>query len=353
MCDDDTIKGFIVENGTEGRGILGKILGDPENFYKGGYLESKRGQFGKVNIHQAKDPELFKRVTEYWNPSYNGTGTARPSKEYVYNVLHRNPEPDDKGRMFVWCDENKHTKLMRFKQKAFKSLKVVRDNCGEFTNYDIVFTKQGTGNETFFTAMKADIGTQHNRVGELSAAEKEYEQYDLDFITRLASAGYVLKNLRRTIERIDAVVGTNYVAELEKQAAVEEEEYNKRKEQGGSYGDPVPAATGPSMSNSVSGTQAAAPVADRVPLTASGEPTPPPAPQGSPAPPRVRQAVTSPTAQTMVECGHCHQLIPDGLTVCPKCQGVLMSECDTCHKPFSVFAKVCPHCGQVYSDNSQ
>ena len=329
MCDDDQVRPFIVENETEGRSILGNMLGDPENYFQGGYLESKKGQFGKVFIHQAKDPELFKRLTEYWNPSYNGTGTCKPSKEYVYNVLHRNPETDpETGKTSNWCIENTHTKLMKFKQRAFKSLKVVRDNCGEFHSYDIVFSKQGSGSDTFFSSMKADVMTQYNKVGDISPEEKAYGKYDLDLVTRLSSAGYALANLHKQIERIEMVMGKSWILEFERQKAMEDQAYAQA-QSGAIPGTPLP-ATAPSAP-----VQAPIP-SGRVPVSATSAP--------------IRTPVSStPLPSTpLVPCGHCKELIPDGLDICPKCKGTLLAACDTCHKPFSMFANVCPYCKTEY-----
>jgi hypothetical protein len=327
LCDDDQIRPFIIENDTEGRGALSRILGDSEQFYRGGYLESKKGQFGKVNVHQAKDPELFKRLTEYWNPAYNGSGTCRPSKEFVYNVIHRNPDLDEKGAPVNWCVMNKHTKLMRFKQRAFKSLKVVRDNCGEFDTYDVVFSKQGSGSDTFFSAMKADVMTQHNKVGDVSAEEKEYEKYDLAYITRLTSANYILTNLHGTVERIDAVMGTTYLAELLQQKEYEDKMYEQNKSGGVDMPpqNPVPPSTGIQAQQT--------PTNSRIPVA-----------QEAPKPVTRIPVANVPT----VECGHCHQQIPDNLEKCPKCGGNLVAPCEICQKPFSVFVTTCPHCGQIY-----
>lgn len=329
MCDDDQIRPFIVENETQGKGVLARMLGDPDNFFKGGYLESRKGQFGKAYVHQQKDPELFKRITEYWNPGYNGTGTARPKKEYVFNAIHRNPETVD-GRTFNWCAENKHTKLIRLGQRAMKSLKMVRDNSGEFTVYDIVFSKQGSGADTIFGFMKGDIGTQYNVVGPLTELEMQYERYDLDYITSLASAGYVLKNLRNSIERISAVMGIGWLAELEKQQAIEQAAYEAAKN--GQVDQQVPPIV------------TAPPVNQPAPGPAAPTPTAMPVRQ-----PITRTPISVTASQVnLVECGHCHTKIPEGVVTCPNCSGVLLSDCDICHKPFSVFATKCPHCGTDY-----
>jgi len=331
MCDDDQIRPFIVENDTQGKGTLSRMLGDQSDFFRGGYLESRKGQFGKVFVHQQKDPELFKRVTEYWNPNFNKPGTCRPKKEYVYNAIHRNPETVE-GRTFNWCAENKRTKLVKFGQRAFKALKIVRDNSGEFTTYDIIISKQGTGSDTFFSAMKGDIGTQYNVVGPLTDIENQFERYDLDYITSLASANYVLKNLRNHIERIGAVMGEGWVAELEKQQAIEQAAYEAAKSGQVDQKTP-PIVTSPPMQPQVQqGTlefAAATPPPTRQPIA------------------RTPVAVTASTVN-LVDCGHCHSKIPEGLMTCPRCNGVLLSDCDICHKPFSVFASQCPACGQTY-----
>lgn len=324
LCDDDQIRPFIVENETQGKGVLARMLGDADNFFKGGYLESRKGQFGKAYVHQQKDPELFKRITEYWNPGYNGTGTARPKKEYVFNAIHRNPETVD-GRTFNWCAENKHTKLIRLGQRAMKSLKMVRDNSGEFTVYDIVFSKQGSGADTIFGFMKGDIGTQYNVVGPLTEAELQYERYDLDYITSLASAGYVLKNLRNSIERISAVMSVGWVAELEKQQAIEQAAYEAAKN--GQVDQQVP------------------PIVTTPPAASMAAPAAPAAFVRQPA---VRVASPHVEGIPLQPCGHCQQPIPEGSITCPRCAGVLLSDCDICHKPFSVFSTKCPFCLTEY-----
>jgi len=325
LCDDEVIRSFIIENDSEGKGILARLLGDSSNFYLGGYLESKKGQFGKVNVHQAADPELFKRITEYWNPSYRGNATARPRKEYVYNVIHRNPEEDGSN----WCIENKHTKLMRIGPKQFKNLRVVRDNDGELTGYDVVFSKTGTGKDTVHTVLKAGLQVEHKVVGDITEDEKKYDKYDLDYEIRLSTATYILKFLRITIERIDSVMNTNYMGELEKQRVIEQENY-KASTQGITQRDQDTNTTIP----------------NRIPTNQThAEQKTSSTSESSLAPSRIPANVTT------EKCGHCGENITAGSSSCPKCGGVLQSACDICHKMFSVFEKVCPHCGQEYQTN--
>ena len=394
QCDDDTIKPFITENDSQGKGILARIFGDQDNFYKGGYLESKKGQFGKVNIHQAKDPELFKRLTEYWNPAYLGTGSAKPKREYIYNILHRDPELIN-NMMLNWCDANKRTKITRFGSKAFKGLAVVFENDGEFWEYDIVFSKTGDGSDTVNTVMKAGKNTAHTRFGLLTEEEKNYERYDLDNIVRLPSAFYILKNLRNTIERIDMVMGTSYLKELDEQRKIEEEEYNKHQaDYDQKNHTTVPNTVTPPQGNPFddsaipfdNSNQVQAQIQRRVVVPATpaqqtiiNQQQPivqqpivqqPIVQQPIVQQPIVQQPIVQqpiiqqqPIQQTVInqqpvsrvpintamsKCGHCGADIPSDLATCPKCAGVLLSECDVCHNNFSTFANVCPYCNTVY-----
>lgn len=329
MCDDDTIKPFVVENEKEGKGVLARLLGDVRNWGTGGYLESKKGQFGKVYVHQAKDPELFKRITEYWNPSYNGSGSAKQSIQFVYNAIHRNPETID-GQQLNWCNLNKHTKLIKFGQTALTLLKAVIANDGDVGDYDIVFGKQGDKKSSMLRAGK---NVPNIVIGPLSEEEEKYTRYDLEYETRLASAFYILKNLKVTIGRIDKVMGTAYLAELETQAEIEKNSYESRK--AGNEQAPV---------QNVPGVIASSPFDD------SAVPMDDPFAARTPVTPVA--AVTSisriPSGVVMTKCGYCNTDVQAGVAVCTACNKKLLMECDICHKPFSTLSDACPYCGTRY-----
>jgi hypothetical protein len=329
ICDDDKIRPFTIENSHEGKGILARLIGNSSDYYKGGYLESKKGQIGKVNVHQAKDPELFKRLTEYWNPGYKGPGSIKPRTDYVYNVIHRNPELID-NKVINWCVTKQHTKLLRVGPKHFKCLKTVRDNDGEFISYDILLSKEGSGTDTVPSAMKAGINVEFKVIGDLTAQEKEYAKYDLKWETRLASATYVLKYLRNTIERVDRVMGTSFVAELEKQKSIESAAFLNQHDAEAAL---IPLSQEAIMPQGPTGA---------APAPISAFPQRQPVAEPSPISSRI------PISASTETCSHCKEQIPSGLSVCPRCNGILQSPCDICHKPFSISASLCPHCGTVY-----
>ena len=228
MCDDDSIRPFIVENKI-GKSLLSLLLGNKDDYYRGGYLESKKGQFGKIYIHQQKDPDLFKRVDEYWNAAFSGNATARSKMEIVYNAIHRNMETLE-DKQVNWCFVNNHTKLLKMGQKAFKTLKTVKDNDGDLSDYDVNWSKVGTGIDTQYNIMKAGPKVAGVYVGPITEKEQAYERYDLSYISRLSSSYRILKYLPITIKRIDTVMGTDYVGKLEAQLKMENEEYGTTKE---------------------------------------------------------------------------------------------------------------------------
>jgi hypothetical protein len=398
LCDDDKIRPFIVENEIEGKGLLSRMLGDPSDFCKGGYLQSTKGQFGKVFTYQAENPELFKRVNEYYNPGLGGTATARPRKEYVYNVLHRNPEMVE-GQSMLWCVARKHTKLLKIGQKAFALLKQVRSNDGEFWDYDINYSKTRNGKDTVTSFQKAGNAVLHVTVGPVTSEEREYEKYDLGYVTRLSSARYISQYLRNTIIGIGNVMGVNWVDELDKQFAIEQEAYNNNQ---GSTGN-VYSSAGVSQPSAHVAQQTspqqvqppipAQPVQSRVPIQPAViqqpvmpqqnvQPTPMPTqvqhsgtvipagnniPQGQPmysgmVPPA---SIPNPQVQNLgvhpvtpfvqqeavatVVCPGCNTPVSADAENCTLCGTALKEPCAICNYMMAVGSTVCPNCNTQYS----
>lgn len=378
-CDDDKIRPFIVENETEGKGLLARMLGDPADFCKGGYLQSTKGQFGKVFTYQAENPELFKRVNEYYNASLGGTATARPRKEYVYNVLHRNPELID-TQSIVWCTAKKHTKLLKIGQKAFALLKQVRSNDGEFWDYDINYTKTKNGKDTVTSFQKAGNAVPYLVVGPVSPEEREYEKYDLGYVTKLSSARYISQYLRNTIINIGNVMGIDWVGELDRQFEIEQAAYNAAQNSGDTT---VYASAGvPSSVDTTIQTPAPAPqqpVQSRVPIQPAVQQAPivqqpmqpqvqapvqqavpvqqPVAPvgvQSQPVAPQPAQVVQQPVppVQNQVEsimCPGCNTAVGINSDNCPLCGTALKEPCAICNYMMVVGSTVCPNCNTQYS----
>jgi len=350
LCDDEKIRSFIIENSFEGRSILAEILGDQNNWFEGGYLESKKGQYGKINTYQSKNPELWKRVVEYWNPAFMGTSSARPRKEYVFNAIHRNPVATEQG-LIDWCVANKHTKLIRFGQQAFKKLAIIFENHGEFEEYDIIFSKKGTGRDTVQSIIRAGKNTKYAKIGILADEEKKYERYDLKDVAKLSSAHYILKYLENTISQIDNVMGTSYLAKLNQIAnAVESEAENQlfdEKQQ-------LLQSQQPQQSQQAVNQNIAVPQ-DSVENAASifSDTDFPPFPEI----PEKKQSNSPSTISDQkkmdkkdgniptILCKNCNTHINRDEKICPRCGNKLVVKCEICNNIIPAHAITCPFCG--------
>lgn len=336
MCDDDMIRPFIVKNESEGSSILGRMLGDPTNFCRGGFLESKRGAYGQVFTYKAKDPELFNIMTNYFNPAFNGTGTSRPSIEAIYNVIHRNPEYiDTLQKEDVWCKVFKKTKVVRFKVSSMTALNNVESNNGSLVDYDIIYEKINSGGKVVTQIMKVGIKTPYAVTGPVTEEEQAYERWDLNNLIRLSSAHYILTHLRSKVERISSAMNIDFYGELVSQEKLEFDEYQKIKAQQKTE------STNPIIINSPTvGTKSAATPAIETPRTQ--EVTPKVITRN----PIHRSAVKT---EAMTVCGHCHKEVPESAETCPHCQQILKIECDNCGAMMGYFEEVCPSCGAKYS----
>lgn len=350
LCDDDKIRPFIVENEFEGISLLGRMFGDRNRYYDGGFFETKKGQFGKVSTYQAKDPDLYKIMTEYWNPAYGAPATARPKLEFIYNVIHRNPEVIDNISV-VWCQKEKSTKIVRLGQRAMSSLKKCVDDDGDFSEYDVNYTKEGTGKNTTPDIRKAGVNVPHVVAGFIKEEEKLYKRNDLKTIIKLSSAFYCLKHIPTKIKRMDIAMGTNFYAEFEKQAALENAQWQEKQSQQKSmstsieippqgYKQEIPpqgyinVMTPPPTSMQPSSQQP-------LPFDDSAIPMAPP----SQEPPR-RVLAGAPQA---IPCFNCNALVPQGTTKCPNCNTIIMEPCAVCNNLISSKATVCPFCQAKYT----
>lgn len=317
MCDDGTRRPFIIENDWEGKGILAEILGDRQNFYRGGILESIQDPVTKKGklIWEDKDPELLMLIA-YNNDTSGRGGSWKPKEEYIFNAIQRNPDIDDSGRITYWCKENKHTKVLKMGISAFKHLQDVRLNDGNPSEYDINYLVKGSGMSTQHNIMKAGANVPNVVIGPLTSEEESYQRYGLRQLSALTSSTKILQYLRDTIQRIDNLLGTSYIQRLEEKAAKE----------GFSGTVSVPSSHSASTTTTVT----------------------------TPTPPRVPVRGGTGSAQAAqvekVPCGFCGVMIPKNSEICPACKNTLMEPCvnPQCGKKFSVFDSVCPHCGQEY-----
>jgi hypothetical protein len=357
LCDDGVKRPFIIKN-EQGKSLLYDLIGDKDNFYRGGFLESIKDP--KTNkpkyIWQMKDPELFNLMM--YNNNLSGAGgswKARPN--YAFNAILRNNTAEE-GKLFNWCEENKHTMLFILNPTGFKSLGDLIQMSGKLSEYDIAYLKTGTGFDTKHTIYKAtpdDTGKNPEFaiavIGPLTEEELYYGKYSLAKETELKPASTILGKLGDTIERLSSVMGQDWIGKIQKEASYEDKEQS----------------AGASMTHT-SYAAAEATKDEAEPAWVSEGTTPAPV-QAEPAPVQVAPAhadavvaevkpvrvtrvpveanVTAPGGE-MEECYMCQEQIPAGSDVCPKCHNVLMDPCTACGKPFHVSLDVCPHCGKTY-----
>ena len=342
---DGKIGPFIVRNGIEGSSILGEMLGQGK-YFKGGYLESVKGNIGKVFIHQSKDPELFKAMTEYWNPAYQGTGSCKPREEFMFNVISRNPDIID-GVPINWCAKEKHTKILRLGKPALASLSIVENNDGSVSEYDINYSKQGTGKNTVHQMMKAGVNVTYVVPGLLTEEEMKYTRYPLADIVKLSSAFAILKHIPTKIKRMDSVMGTNFYARFEKQAEIENIEWEKVKAQ-----SPANAVMQNPFDDSAVPPAGSDMVAPSIvaPTSAPATVVTPATPVSGPVPSRrvKASADASTTVVATTECFACKKQIPQGSIICPECKTTLLEPCPECQNLFGVNEKECPVCHTVF-----
>ena len=346
LCDDEKPRSFVVENDFEGKSLLGKMFGNRDSYYEGGYFETTKNDYGKVNTYQAKDPDLYKVMTEYWNASFGAPATAKPKLEFIYNVIHRNPEVVDNIQV-LWCSKEKKTKITRLGQRAMLSIKKCVGDDGDISEYDVNYTKEGNGKNTVPDIRKAGINVPYAIAGFLKEEEKAYQRNDLKYIVKLSQAYYCLKHIPTKIKRMDVAMGTNYYAEFEKQASIENAQWQEKlAQQRALHGNveipsqgsinvmtPPPSMMQPNM-------QQPLPFDDsRIPLG--------PNPVGA-APQEGSRRVLSEAPQ-VAPCFQCGTLVSQGTIKCTKCGVTLMEPCAVCQNMISSKATVCLFCGAKYT----
>lgn len=327
VCDDGKKRPYIIENEHEGLSVLARILGDRNNYYRGGFLESKKDSMNKKYfVYEKVAPELFMWINKNNDPT-GKEGSWKAKKEFMFNIIDRDVEYNDAKQPVNWCKDNKHTKLLRMGATGFDSLVDTRDNDGNLDEYDVNYTKKGKGTETTHSIRKAGAQFPTACQGALTNEELAYVTYDLKQESKLSSATYVLKYLKDKITSIDEVMGTHFIDELVAQSAIEKEQW------GVDNAQPEPSDVDTVSDKVDAPTQA--------PAQAVSQPV---------VPPRMRAASAAAGAKPLVPCGGCQAMIPSDAEVCPVCKVQLVAPCDNpeCAKMFSTFATSCPHCGKTY-----
>lgn len=386
LCDDEVKRPFIIKNEIE-KSILYDIIGDRDKFYEGGFLASvKNPKTNKPNyIWQMKDPALFNRVMYNDNLS-NADGSWKSRQQYAFNCILRNAIIEE-GKSVNWCIENQHAMLINLIPSAFKALGDLKILYGNPSEYDIVYSKTGTGFDTIHSMSKGDpVEYREVYIGELTDEEKTYGRWNLKKEAAVTPASKILERLGETIERISSVMGIDWIGKLEAASAAEAEEE-------GVNSNAVPPVQQPMQ---------APPVVESAPIL---QPSPQPVPQQQPVQAEVQQpivpesqpvqaevqqpmaqpvqqplpaSVTPPgqvqpaeaqqvrrptrvpvtqqlqsAPQEMENCFYCGAQTPVGSLNCGQCGNVLMEPCAnaSCNKLFHVSLNTCPHCGMEYAQD--
>jgi len=329
VCDDGERRRFVVENEHEGTSIFSEILGDRKNYYRGGILETKKGENNKkVYVWDSPtDPELLD-IIKYNGDRSGRAGSWKVKTEFLFNVIDRNTELDEQGNVINWCKENKKTKLLTIGPTAFEYLVDTRDNNGPLDEYDVNYTKKGEGLNTKHFIQKAGDIVPGVVVGALSEEELKYETWDLKVASSLSTATFILKYLETTLSRIDNVMGTQKVSALKEQAEIEKSTSDDISEDETQYNG-VPSTvqesvvhTSPNVSTQSPAVRTATPVATRVPV------------------------VEEPASKTF-KCV-CGADVPEDSVACPSCKMTLQAPCEECGTLFPLTENTCPVCNKVY-----
>jgi len=375
----------ITYNEVEGTSLFGQMLGDEKNFFKDGIMETVKQGNAAVPKYQSIDPDLI-NLLFYKNDFSGRTGSWKPRREYIFNIIDRDPEIIE-GKKVLWCVENKKTKLLRFIPMAFDNLVACMENEGpDVHNYDINYTIRVVNNRVNHYIQKAGPMLPNVVAGPLTEEELQYQTWDLLDAVRLSSATFCLKWFRQTIQRISEVMQIDWISRFEEQAKLEQEERNANSDDNvivvipphqsnaatspvtnsGSASIPNPRfMNAPNTVNTFTPEPKPAPQPPVTPQTNVNTSQTIPKPQPSQAIPKSQPVTQQTTAQSHVppvrnvairsaaspetiSCGHCHKPVSPADEFCPHCRNQLLAPCEKCGKLFSVFDSVCPHCGAQY-----
>lgn len=315
-----------------------KIIGNPETYYRGGLLETIKGDDGGKKAVWEKDPEVFNIIFKN-NDLMTDQGSWQAKKTYYWELIPRGNSCDmdkETGELFNWAVDNKHTKYVKAGQQVFDAINALRAVNGDPSGYDISLTKTGQGrNNTKYGALKPD--TQQNerlraivKQGALSSEEKAYARVNLMELTKVTDADTIITRLSNTIRRLDELTGSNFYETLTAMLP-----------------NRPAASTQTFRTSAVNSTPPAQPkAAAHEDFDDSAVPTGEPE---APAEPTVGRRRMKAASTDTVVCGKCKTTIDANVEVCPSCGEQNLTPCDACGKKFSQFKTKCPHCGQDYS----
>lgn len=314
-------------DGNRSWNILMEIVGDPLNWFKGGILNSIRGEDGKKKyIWEDRAPNAF--LIAKWNGDISqASGSWEPRKQYAFNCIPRTLEVDKQtGRSFNWTIENKKTQILSIGQTVFDYLKGIRENYGDTDTFDINIKKTGSGQfNTKYEVYKAEKTTfPIAEVGYLTDAEKAYDTWDLLKECAPTSDDIIFDKLGKQIKVISEAMGIDFIGKLQASVGnrpqVEVSSTNSRLDEDKSISPLDDSAVPSAPAQQVAPVRAARTVA--------------PAPSSEPV--------------KMLPCPHCQKDTPENATECPHCHGIIAGPCSACQKVSHLSLTSCPGCGASF-----
>jgi len=351
VCDDGKPRPFTLVDNYGNRSPFLELLGDPDNFYRGGILESVKDPITKKGKFKYLE-EYSELVTRFgYNGDRGGTkGNAKLQKQIVYQIYDRDlyEGTDEAGNTvkYYWCKENQHTMLMWLKVTAFETLIDVAEGNGDPKDYDCNYKKVGTGTSTTHVISRAGDLLPGVVIGPITDEEKGYAMYDLDSETAVSPAGLILYFLGKAIKDLDICLGKDVHSELERVATLERGEQSDSEETEGATKYEIEEEDESLATPSQPAVQSAPEV--KIVVTPPAQPAAAPFVRGAAA------AVAKEEVKTnTVFCQHpgCGKEIPADVDLCPSCKNIVRLACDNpeCGKMVSVFAEKCPFCLQDYT----
>lgn len=222
-----------------------------EDGKKGGwkYFYAERNDYGQLQSGTKTLKDIFLNVYKSGaspsNQYYKSQKSWRGQTIYVANVIDRLD--------YQWHRENKKTKLLmrkvdvkdnqvRNKELSFyaigSSLKELMDAHGAKLNYDVLIYPGAEAKDKFHlkNLSKLKLVNYWDEVAkfvsvdeqglvsvepDFTEEEKTWDPIDIDKYYRFTSASSIIEHLGQTIEAFDMMVGTNFMEQFKKEAALE------------------------------------------------------------------------------------------------------------------------------------
>ena len=357
MCDDNVKRKFIIGSCTydavSGKEIwewspLKDVIGDPNNWYRGGLLESVKGEDKKQHFPlEDSCPQAYIIVNK--NGDVRGdSGNWMAKKKYAWEIIPRGNSCDvdtETGETFNWSVTNKSCKVLEAGQTLFDAIALLAKTHGDLDGRDINFTKN---NETdykkvrYFAAVP-DYEKFKNivKVGAITAEEKAYVRVDMPSRYAVASAEEVLKHLEQTLSMLESLTGNQILNPIRRLVGRDEAKpapASKPMATPASKPKPTPAESVKDLADD-----------SNVPLDGPAPADAKPAFVGRAAL-KAKTEAKPETSAVKVICGMCKTEIDATVDNCPSCGTVNLQPCDgdNCGKSFSQWLTVCPHCGKKY-----